>query len=456
MGFFQKFPYTDVHQLNLDWILRLFKTLQGGTTGQLLKKKTNKDYDWEWSNTDAPSPSSTTPIMDGTAAIGVSDNYARADHVHPSDTSKADVSSVHSVPPGGDIGKVLGKASAADYDLVWLSAGGGGGGNDVEWFTYGVSTSAEIEVAYQTGKICMVINGSRAFILGIRASATSHTFYSATYGTVYQVKCDNDSWTNNSRSIPVAATDTPANLGNAAVGSSAKYAKEDHVHETELAWFTYNTSTSAQIEAAFQAGKVCLATHENDSRVYILSDRISATDHVFTAGTGTRLYNIECNNGTWTSGSRLIPASASTTPAALGTASAGSASTVSRSDHVHPMPSASEVGAMGKWEKVWVNASPTSSFAAQTVSVDLSAYDLVAVYACESDSATGRCNMFIVQVGDSGNIEFIINARQCRRFDVASTGVTFGGGNSGPYNGAVSSSDTSAIPRAIYGIKGVI
>ena len=35
-----------------------------------------------------PSPSSTTPAMDGTAAVGTSTNYARADHVHPTDTSK--------------------------------------------------------------------------------------------------------------------------------------------------------------------------------------------------------------------------------------------------------------------------------------------------------------------------------------------------------------------------------
>jgi hypothetical protein len=32
--------------------------------------------------------SSTTPLMDGTAAVGTSANYARGDHVHPSDTSR--------------------------------------------------------------------------------------------------------------------------------------------------------------------------------------------------------------------------------------------------------------------------------------------------------------------------------------------------------------------------------
>ena len=33
-------------------------------------------------------PSSTTPAMDGTAAVGTSTDYARADHVHPTDTSR--------------------------------------------------------------------------------------------------------------------------------------------------------------------------------------------------------------------------------------------------------------------------------------------------------------------------------------------------------------------------------
>lgn len=38
-----------------------------------------------------PSASSSTPAMDGTAAVGSSTAYARADHVHPTDTSRAAV-----------------------------------------------------------------------------------------------------------------------------------------------------------------------------------------------------------------------------------------------------------------------------------------------------------------------------------------------------------------------------
>lgn len=39
---------------------------------------------------DIPTPSTAAPSMDGTAAAGTSTDYARADHIHPSDTSKQD------------------------------------------------------------------------------------------------------------------------------------------------------------------------------------------------------------------------------------------------------------------------------------------------------------------------------------------------------------------------------
>lgn len=39
---------------------------------------------------DIPTPSTAAPAMDGTGSAGTSDQYARADHVHPSDTSKQD------------------------------------------------------------------------------------------------------------------------------------------------------------------------------------------------------------------------------------------------------------------------------------------------------------------------------------------------------------------------------
>lgn len=42
---------------------------------------------------DVPSPAATDPLMDGAVSQGSSANYARADHIHPKDTSKANIAS---------------------------------------------------------------------------------------------------------------------------------------------------------------------------------------------------------------------------------------------------------------------------------------------------------------------------------------------------------------------------
>jgi len=44
-----------------------------------------------------PSAATATPLMDGTASVGTSSKYAKEDHVHPSDSSKVDVSSSRSL-----------------------------------------------------------------------------------------------------------------------------------------------------------------------------------------------------------------------------------------------------------------------------------------------------------------------------------------------------------------------
>ena len=61
----------------------------GGTTGQVLKKASGTDYDTEWATDNTAAPATATPLMDGTAAVGTATKYAREDHVHPTDTSRA-------------------------------------------------------------------------------------------------------------------------------------------------------------------------------------------------------------------------------------------------------------------------------------------------------------------------------------------------------------------------------
>lgn len=59
--------------------------------------------DWEDSGREipniAPSAADSMPIMDGTASAGMSNEYARGDHVHPVDVTKADVSALDNYLP---------------------------------------------------------------------------------------------------------------------------------------------------------------------------------------------------------------------------------------------------------------------------------------------------------------------------------------------------------------------
>lgn len=76
---------------------------EGGTTGQALVKASNKNGDWSWKalaisdiqglqatiDNNKVTFSAAAPAMDGTATPGTSAAAARADHVHPTDTTRA-------------------------------------------------------------------------------------------------------------------------------------------------------------------------------------------------------------------------------------------------------------------------------------------------------------------------------------------------------------------------------
>ena len=65
----------------------------GGTTGQVLQKASNTDYQTEWADPESGGdpPGTMLPLMDGTAAVGTARSYAREDHVHPQDSEIAEL-----------------------------------------------------------------------------------------------------------------------------------------------------------------------------------------------------------------------------------------------------------------------------------------------------------------------------------------------------------------------------
>lgn len=119
---YNRYPYSNFHDLNLDWILETIQELYRRITsyeGSATPYESDPRMDGianpgnvnqfargdhchptdttrasvvalEAVRDSVPGPSNGLPRMDGNAYSGFYDNYSRADHVHPSDTSKLD------------------------------------------------------------------------------------------------------------------------------------------------------------------------------------------------------------------------------------------------------------------------------------------------------------------------------------------------------------------------------
>ena len=123
----------------------------------------------------------------------------------------------------------------------------------------------------------------------------------------------------------------------------------------------------------------------------------------------------------------------------------------------------------GEWnwinqpELVWENASPSSEFAAQTVSLDLSDAGFVIIEFRTTSTGTARPTV-VVANGKQGNLFWMANATAnyeilviSRNATVSNTGITFEKG----YRKNISSTtatenNASAIPTRIYAIKGAL
>ena len=93
--------------------------------------------------------------------------------------------------------------------------------------------------------------------------------------------------------------------------------------------------------------------------------------------------------------------------------------------------------------KLWENASPTSAFANQTLTLDFSSYDLMVIL-FNLDSNSRSVSPAIVPIGHPGASAFQNNVRT---FLVHTNDIQFD---------SVSPSSAVMIPYVIYGIKGVI
>ena len=135
-----------------------------------------------------PSATTTSPKMDGTAAVGSETTWAKGDHVHPTDTSRAPTS----------------HASSAT--------------------TYGTGTSSNyghLKLSDSTTSTSSTNGGIAATPAAVKAVADAIP------------------------TVPSASTTTPSMDGTASYGSGTTWARADHVHPTDTSRAPTSHSSSA-------------------------------------------------------------------------------------------------------------------------------------------------------------------------------------------------------------------
>ena len=106
---------------------------------------------------------------------------------------------------------------------------------------------------------------------------------------------------------------------------------------------------------------------------------------------------------------------------------------------------------------LWTNPNPNNEFSAQTISLDLSNYDAVAVVAKHwSDNDSRRIEL--AMVGADRMVLTVqsptdIRIQTLRLYKVTTSGVQFQGGKGMNASGGTYNSNQAAIPLQIYGIK---
>ena len=107
---------------------------------------------------------------------------------------------------------------------------------------------------------------------------------------------------------------------------------------------------------------------------------------------------------------------------------------------------------------LWINPSPTSSFAAQVISLDLSNFDEVEIVTKHNADTTNQAVMQKFAISDGGGVitSFQMNDTwYMRRVTLSSSGVTFAEGRycymANGQNGALNG---TCIPVRIYGLRG--
>lgn len=156
------FPHVDFNKVNLDWIIDCLKALMGGTTSQILSKKSDSDFDFEWIDNTGGGSGGTTdynqlnnkPSINGSTLQG--------------NKTAAQLGLV-----GAEVGKQLSTNDYTNADKAKL---------DSIVFVTQSSTFADVNTAYTAGKKVIFFNNGELFDVVESPNANTYRFVHVTSG----------------------------------------------------------------------------------------------------------------------------------------------------------------------------------------------------------------------------------------------------------------------------------
>ena len=107
---------------------------------------------------------------------------------------------------------------------------------------------------------------------------------------------------------------------------------------------------------------------------------------------------------------------------------------------------------MGGMELLWTNASPTSEFAPQTVSLNLSAYKFVVIIFKRSTTSSKYIS-YIAPIGYVHIANFIEGKPESRNYTTSTNGIAFAEAYIWDSSTAMSLNNGTLLPYKIFGIK---
>lgn len=355
-----------------------------------------------------------TPLMDGVAAVGSSTRYARGDHVHPTDTSRAALASptFTGIPAAPTAAVDTNTTQIATTAFVLAQA---------------ASATPLMDGVATVGSSTRFARGDHVHPVDTsRAALASPTFTGVPAGPTAAVDTNTTQLATTAFVLAQAASATPLMDGVAAVGTSTRFARGDHVHPTDtsrapLASPTFtgvpagptaavDTNTTQFATTAFVLAQAASATPLIDGAADVgVSTRFARGDHVhptdtsraalasptFTGTPAAPTSAVDTNTTQIATTAFVLAQAASATPLIDGVAAVGTSTRFARGDHVHPTDTSR--AALASPTFTGTPSLPTGTIAVTQAAGDSSTAVATTAFVTSADFATNR----VMEIADS-------------------------------------------------------